>query len=306
MRPPSQYFLPLFKESPEGSSPIDFIGKKAYISVSSCVNLCVRLPKEAYADKKEECCPIGIAFGPGRGGAGVAAGTAEAGIIYTPLSGKVGFSNGYGLSASTLVASTTFLHLVRTNTAKWNGISRTAHTSRYLVKLFGWWSGLAFKPGDALGGQRWGDLHSAAAKTVTLKGTRRLVTHWRQGRGPGYFTTTASGARNHVSTSTWLSSVKRSHSGSNGDFYKLFQFFSSSANQYDYGWVSLYQSMSDTSGPDIDLLGMAYDDSGAQIAAGDTGASTPEPSTLSLSGLAALALGAVGLRRWRAARKRAA
>jgi hypothetical protein len=50
------------------------------------------------------------------------------------------------------------------------------------------------------------------------------------------------------------------------------------------------------------LEGWAYDDSGDQIAAGDTGG-VPEPSTMALAGLGALALGAAGLRRWRAARK---
>jgi hypothetical protein len=47
----------------------------------------------------------------------------------------------------------------------------------------------------------------------------------------------------------------------------------------------------------VDLYSaVAYDTSGAQIAAGDTG-KTPEPSTLDLSGLSAWALVAVGLRR---------
>ena len=50
-------------------------------------------------------------------------------------------------------------------------------------------------------------------------------------------------------------------------------------------------------------FGWAYDTSGAQIPAGDMG--TPEPSTFALSGLAALALGAKGLRARREARKKA-
>jgi hypothetical protein len=56
-------------------------------------------------------------------------------------------------------------------------------------------------------------------------------------------------------------------------------------------------------GPNVTLIDWVYNLSGGQIPAGDTG--TPEPSTLALSGLAALALGAKGLRSWRAARKAA-
>jgi hypothetical protein len=51
------------------------------------------------------------------------------------------------------------------------------------------------------------------------------------------------------------------------------------------------------SGPDVYLAAYQYD---------LPDQNTPEPSTMALSGLAALALGATGLRRWRAARKPAA
>jgi hypothetical protein len=61
---------------------------------------------------------------------------------------------------------------------------------------------------------------------------------------------------------------------------------------------------SPTLGPRVTVEGLALDTSGAFIKAGDTG--VPEPSTMALTGLAALALGATGLRRWRAARKPAA
>jgi hypothetical protein len=101
-------------------------------------------------------------------------------------------------------------------------------------------------------------------------------------------------------------SVKYGSGGSNhGNFtnqYALFQ-FQLGGNPF-YGWLELSSSVSATSGPDVTLEGIAIDASGAQIAAGDTG--IPEPSTMALTGLAALALGAAGLRRWRAARKPAA
>lgn len=70
-----------------------------------------------------------------------------------------------------------------------------------------------------------------------------------------------------------------------------------------YGWVELSLSVSNAYGssadlgPNLTILAYAYDNSGNQIAAG---AASPEPESLSL---AALALGSLGLRRWRAARK---
>jgi hypothetical protein len=75
-----------------------------------------------------------------------------------------------------------------------------------------------------------------------------------------------------------------------------------------YGWVELSNVVSAGHGPDVTLEGWAYDDQGIKIAAGDgiPVDGVPEPSTMASTGLAALALGAAGLRRWRAARERAA
>jgi hypothetical protein len=86
--------------------------------------------------------------------------------------------------------------------------------------------------------------------------------------------------------------------------YALFTFEDASFNNY-YGWLQLDSAVSGSAGPLITLNEWAYDDTpGEFIAAGDTG--VPEPSTMDLTGLAALILGAAGLRRWRAARKPAA
>jgi hypothetical protein len=85
------------------------------------------------------------------------------------------------------------------------------------------------------------------------------------------------------------------------DMYALFN-FDSGPNTL-YGWIHLSFSVSpqfgdDPSfGPSLTILDFAYDDTGAQLAAGVT--STPEPSTAVSTGLAALALGAAGLRPWR-------
>lgn len=85
--------------------------------------------------------------------------------------------------------------------------------------------------------------------------------------------------------------------------YAMFRFTSDAAALY--GWLQLSNVVSLGAGPEVTLLAYAYDDSGARIVAGDIGG-VPEPSTMALTGLAALALGATGLRRWRAARTPAA
>jgi len=86
------------------------------------------------------------------------------------------------------------------------------------------------------------------------------------------------------------------------DRYILFEFTGGDLSEPLYGWAQLSVDMT-SHGPDVTLINYAYDTSGAQIPAGDKG--TPEPSTVALTGLAALALGAQGLRSWRAARKAA-
>jgi hypothetical protein len=84
-----------------------------------------------------------------------------------------------------------------------------------------------------------------------------------------------------------------------------FSFFNSVADQKDYGWIRLQYGIG-KSGliNSLTAVDWAYDDSGAAIIAGDTGlSSTPEPSTMALSLLAAGAAGVGALRKRRAAAK---
>jgi hypothetical protein len=86
------------------------------------------------------------------------------------------------------------------------------------------------------------------------------------------------------------------------DRYLLMEFTGGHLRHNIYGWAQLAVSFPNCTGcVDVTLVDYAYDTSGKEVPAGDTG--TPEPSTLVTTGLAALALGAKGLRAWRAARR---
>ena len=106
----------------------------------------------------------------------------------------------------------------------------------------------------------------------------------------------------------------------NGSFSHEFALFAyGPATAPAYGWVDLSFSMTDgfgptcgagpgckdpnALGPGLTIWGYAYDTSGNTLPAGSL-TPTPEPDTFAATGLAALALGALGMRRWR--RKRAA
>jgi hypothetical protein len=74
-----------------------------------------------------------------------------------------------------------------------------------------------------------------------------------------------------------------------------------SSYKFKYGWLKANLTNQNFSNLFLHIDSYAYDDSGTQIAMGDTG--VPEPASgVQLAALAAMTLGAVGVRRWKAAK----
>ena len=92
------------------------------------------------------------------------------------------------------------------------------------------------------------------------------------------------------------------------DKYLLFKF--NNAGTANYGWVGMSAgtiTLGDRNGMSVTLNGWAYDNSGAMIAAGagagaGGAAPVPEPSTAAMFLMSALIAGGDGLRRWRKSR----
>ena len=80
-----------------------------------------------------------------------------------------------------------------------------------------------------------------------------------------------------------------------------FQFFNENTSATDYGYLTMTNTASN--GFPATITGWSFDDTGAAITVGGAAAAgAPEPSSLPLTS-AALALGALGMRKWRRSRQ---
>jgi len=195
--------------------------------------------------KKRNVARLASLSALGAGALGVAASTAEAAdIVYVPLSKKVGFSSGYNNSAAWRISSGPTFNMWRYKT--WASVPGGTRFT-YSVNLGGSGSySLRFKPGNALPGQKWAALPGVAMSSVRLG--LRLKTSRSWTRFVTTTVTTYGGVSGRTSSGV---SVTRSHSGTNGDFYKLFQFFSYTDGHTEYGWLSFDLFLSDNVGPDV-------------------------------------------------------
>jgi hypothetical protein len=244
--------------------------------------------------KKKNVARLASLSALGAGVLGVAAGTAQAGIVYSgPLNATVGFRSG----DNTLFSGAGFVYRAG---GSWT--SGSVHGARKDIVF-------AFPPhliGPGFGTAKatnngWLMIFpkSAVWNTATHQSRRSGIVgartwSWRSCRGCGWTTR---------------------HRATPSAFQHQFVLFELTGPSFPmYGWMELSLDVTNAFGPDfggtlgpnVTVEGWAYDDSGNLLPAGDTGNTVPEPSTLALTGLAALAFGATGLRRWRAARKPAA
>lgn len=224
----------------------------------------------------------------GAGAVGFGAGEAKANLVFTNLSPSphVGFNN-----TSAKVFTTSFLAVHQIHTIHFAAVSNTSHRATGTVVHF---------------------------RTVNFKGSKVsfATTHGHLAVVPQDATWggDAAAGNGSVARRSWFQTLSHGDMGfgTRGtgpvtNEYALFR-FSTGASTFDYGWINFSLTETDafgtsgSLGPNLTILSYAYDTSGEILPAGDQ-EPLPEPSAFEMSGLGALALGAVGVRRWRAARK---
>lgn len=274
--------------------------------------------------KKKNIARLASFSALGAGALGVAAGTAQGATV--PIISGTTFSVGLRGNPGSITNWNTVLpsaHVIGIRTA--HATSGSGQYRRQAVRA--WGTGVTFLR-FATGATAHGNAAGPFLDLVTARS-------WNQEIAAGVQTGASAviGIRRTLNPAVTLlnpGSTRFVHSGAGSnagnftDQYALFRFATLSG--FDYGWLNLSGSnpggSAASTAPQVSILGGEYDDSGNPIAApagipgncsGDdegenlgNGLCTPEPSTMVMFGFAALAWGATGLRRWRAARKPAA
>lgn len=243
------------------------------------------------------------------------AGEAEAAVVYTALPpAKVGFSSGFNSSFQTSKGSVggAGFRFNRTSGGPYFGSSGSRRSLRFSGQggvNFATNAGMLklFLAGSTIGGAGVSGFGGAASRTWGLRRTTSFFP------GSSHFittSTTADGSRRGYSTfspgfsNTFTTTNHFANPGNYSNEFALFTFNFNSTNYY--GWVELSLNNQNTfggqdgTGPDLTISGWAFQDTNP-LDAGDVG-NVPEPGTLATTGLAALVLGAAGVRRWRASR----
>ena len=224
------------------------------------------------------------------------AGNAEAGIIYSGvLDSHVGFTSGNQSLISPGIGAS------HASFAFWATSSSGSGSSTRQIRAYGYGSLRIAKQAGLIQLFNLGALWTAAqgADSSMLVG----------GRIWGTAPISGPGSSSSTSFPSYYSFAGSFGHQSFNHLYSLFAF--NQGGQTLYGWMQLSFAVSGqfgpnpSFGPELIVHDFAYDDSGAMISAGATTSSVPEPSTAASTGLAALALGAVGLRSWRKNRKAA-
>jgi hypothetical protein len=240
--------------------------------------------------KKKNVARLASLSALGAGALGVAAGTAEAsGVIVSsnnpsPIAIVPGSSNALVIPLLNASAS------VRVG---WQ-MSTFGNDPGYSWQAKAWGAG---SRGSAVQ-----FLLNASASWLQLLSARPLFTPWTSSASHNQSGKFASGVFFRPSPWTWVQTGSNPWSGHSTyrgkqattwgsvnpqggipGWYASFQFTDTSGNQ-EYGWLQLSAS---AYAPQVQLDAWAYTET------------VPEPSSISMAGLAALALGAVGMRRWR-------